>query len=203
MSLEKKSNKQLSCNLIVIDNFYENPYEVREFAINQINKYENHFFHPGKRSPSYAKKEHEELFNNIIEPFFGKIIKFDMSNTSNGAFQYNIGSDKTWVHIDDYRTNWAGIIYLTPDAPLSAGTGFFKHIDGNIDSLDTDQLNNISNVNKDAHDITKWKIVSNVGNVFNRLILFRCNQYHASLDYFGTDINDGRLIQLFFFETDR
>jgi hypothetical protein len=206
------TERKLSCNLIVIDNFYENPYEVREFAINKFDQYKCHNYHPGKRSLSYATCKHKELFNNMVEPYFGKIILFNTSHDTsdeasydnpNGAFQYNIGSDKTWIHVDNCNTNWGGIIYLTPDAPLSGGTGFFKHVDGNMDSFDTEKLNNNVNISKDASDITKWKLVSSVGNVFNRLILFRSNQYHASLDYFGTNINNGRLIQLFFFKTER
>jgi hypothetical protein len=31
----------------------------------------------------------------------------------------------SWVHRDG--TDWAAIVYLTPDAPPSAGTAFFKH----------------------------------------------------------------------------
>jgi hypothetical protein len=55
-------------------------------------------------------------------------------------------------------------------------------------------------IDKYREDITKWKIVNNAGNVFNRLILFPSSQYHISMDYFGTDKYDSRLIQIFFFD---
>jgi hypothetical protein len=51
-------------------------------------------------------------------------------------------------------------------------------------------------------DYTKWEMVDRVGNIFNRLIMYRADNYHVSLDYFGKDINDGRLFQVFFFNTE-
>ncbi len=59
--------------------------------------------------------------------------------------------------------------------------------------------------NKDivACNYTKWEMVDRVGNVFNRLIMYRADNYHVSLDYFGKDMYDGRLFQVFFFNTER
>lgn len=206
MDIEKERLKQkFSINLIVIDNFYENPYEIRDFAIKQIG-YDTHNYHPGKRTNSFATEDHKEIFSTILEPLCGKIIKFDISthNNSNGTFQYNTANDiKSWIHVDAYNTNWAGIIYLTPNAPLSGGTGFFKYKDGTINSFDTKLLNNESEIQNNCRDNTKWELVSSVGNLFNRLILFNSTQYHMSLDYFGDNIHNGRLIQLFFFTTEK
>lgn len=205
--LEKnKLNNPLSINTLIIDNFYENPMKIREFAINKINEYENHNFHPGKRTPSYATLEHKEILNKIIEPFSGKIIFFDMSknNNDNGSFQFNTSNDvKSWIHRDSYNANWTGVLYLTPNPPPNSGTGFFKYKkDGTIDEIDMLLLNNEKELQLNCRDNTKWDLLSNVGNVFNRLLLFRSNQYHMSMDYFGTDIYNGRLIQLFFFKTE-
>jgi hypothetical protein len=41
-----------------------------------------------------------------------------------------------------------------------------------------------------------------IGNVFNRLILYPGTAYHKSNDYFGKDVNDGRLTQVFFVSQD-
>lgn len=54
-----------------------------------------------------------------------------------------------------------------------------------------------------AKDITKWDMVDRFGNLFNRLILYRADNFHVSLDYFGKDLNDGRLFQVFFFNTEK
>jgi len=35
------------------------------------------------------------------------------------------------------------------------------------------------------------------------MVIFNSTQYHMSLDYFGSDKNDARLFQVFFFSTER
>jgi hypothetical protein len=94
------------------------------------------------------------------------------------------------------------VLYLTPNAPISAGTGFYQFIDGTTCEKDMMILNNKSETDKYSQDMTKWKLVDTVGNVFNRLILFNSKKFHMSLDYFGLDKNDGRLFQVFFFSTE-
>lgn len=215
--LEKSRLNQTNfCNLFVIDNFYENPMEVRKLAIEQIEQiecYKNSDNFPGKRSKPLATEKHKEIFNKILEPFFGKVINFLILNDrerfclSNGCFHcYTTNDIKGWVHVDDLfpnGTSWAAVIYLTPDAPIKCGTKFLRYKDGNIIQSDEKVLNNSENILNDNHDYTKWEVVSTIGNVFNRLILYQSNQYHTCMDYFGKDINDGRLIQIFFFNTER
>lgn len=56
---------------------------------------------------------------------------------------------------------------------------------------------------KDSQDMTKWEMTDFVGNKYNRLIMYRGDNFHTSLDYFGRDMYDGRLFQTFFFNTER
>ena len=53
-----------------------------------------------------------------------------------------------------------------------------------------------------SNDMTKWELVSEVHNIYNRLILFRANQWHTAQTYFGNNQETGRLSQLFFFDTE-
>jgi len=146
----------------------------------------------------------KKTIENIIEPHAGKITWWGGDYT--GCFQYTTASDRTWIHAD-YTTKWAGIIYLTPDAPHTSGTGLYRHkktglcqqpymFDGNLDTEKEKELH------LDYQDYTKWDLFDVIGNKFNRLALYRGDFYHASLDYFGYDIYTGRLFQLFFFSTE-
>ena len=58
----------------------------------------------------------------------------------------------------------------------------------------------LSKVNLDSQDMTKWELTDRLSNKFNRLVLYRGDFFHMSLDYFGQDMNDGRLFQTFFFD---
>lgn len=193
-----------SCSLIIVDNFYGNPYEVRDFILTQEFNVTGNY--PGKRTPSYATGSLKDLIQKYVYPFGGTIVDFPIpaseNNTIyNGAFQYTTSRDRSWVHFDGHN-NWAGIVYLTPDAPLSSGTAFYKYIDGTTNEYEMKLNGCEKDINTYSQDMTKWKEVDRVGNVFNRLILFNSKKFHMSMDYFGDCKENGRLFQVFFFSTE-
>jgi len=195
-------------SLIIVDNFYNNALETRKYILTQDFSVKGNY--PGQRTISYATEDLKNIIQKYVEPFAGKITEFpipkaDMSDAStiyNGAFQYTVARDRSWVHTDKWN-KWAGIIYLTPDAPLSAGTAFYKFMDGTRSQADTDNLQNQKLIDRFTQDFTKWELVDRVGNLFNRLILFDAHNYHMSLDYFGDSKENGRLFQVFFFSTEK
>jgi hypothetical protein len=200
--------KSPSCGLIIIDNFYNNAIETRNYILTQDFFVKGNY--PGKRTKSYANEELKSIIQKYVEPFGGKITDFplpkedgsDSSKIYNGSFQYTTSRDRSWVHIDGYN-NWAGVLYLTPDAPLSSGTSFYNFYDGTTCARDMQILDNKKEIDRWSQDLTKWKKVDEVGNVFNRLILFNSNRFHMSMDYFGDCKENGRLFQVFFFSTER
>lgn len=202
-------NRPPSCGVIVVDNFYNNPLETRNYILTQDFKIRGNY--PGQRTISYANDSLREIIQGYIEPFSGKIIDFPMptennnesSQQYNGSFQYTTSRDRSWVHIDG-NNNWAGVLYMTPDAPLSAGTAFYKfREDDAACNEDAILIDNKKETDRFSQDMTKWELVDKVGNVFNRLILFNANRYHMSLDYFGDSLENARLFQVFFFSTER
>ena len=197
-----------SCGLIVIDNFYNNPHDTRKYILTQNFKVRGNY--PGQRTISYANQHLKDIIQEYITPFGGKIIEFPMpdetnkdnNNIYNGAFQFTTSRDRSWIHIDGHN-NWAGVLYMTPNAPLSSGTSFYNFHDGTTCKRDMEILENKEEIDKYSQDLTKWKKVDEVGNVFNRLILFNSNRFHMSMDYFGDSKENGRLFQVFFFSTER
>ena len=197
----------MQTSLIITDNFYNNPDEVRNFALSQEFGVKGNF--PGNRTRSFLNDELKFFIEKLISPHAGKVTYWggDPETTFTGAFQYTTSYDKTWIHADN-TTTWAGVCYLTPNAPHTGGTGLFRHkgtgysrpprdIEGNYD----DEL--LKPLLYDYSDLTKWDLVDVVGNVYNRLVLYRGDLFHASLDYFGHDLNTGRLFQTFFFSTEK
>lgn len=177
-------------NAFVVDNFYNNPQEVRAFAMKQDFNVKGNY--PGARTASFGQGSVRETIERIVTPHFGKITYWP--DGYNGSYQITTARDRSWIHAD-HGTKFAGVVYLTPDAPLSSGTGFFRHKETGL----TESVDGKGSWNNHAQDMTKWDMVSSVGNVFNRLILYRGAQFHSSLDYFGSSLEDGRLFQTFFF----
>jgi hypothetical protein len=189
-------------NSLTIDNFYSNPMDVREFALRQEFKVRGNY--PGQRTESFLSDATKKTLRDILYPFAGEITNWGGEYT--GSFQYTTASDRSWIHADS-TTDWAAVCYLTPDAPLTAGTGIFKHKEtgwSNFDYRNNDpEYLKQAPPGHDSQDYTKWEMVDRIGNVFNRLIMYRADNYHVSLDYFGKDMYDGRLFQVFFFNTER
>ena len=182
--------------------------ETRNFILTQEFNVSGNY--PGVRTKSFATEEIRDMLQGYVGPFGGKIVEFPMDDGAyNGAFQITTSRDRSWVHTDGWN-NWAGVLYMTPDAPLTSGTATFMHIDGerytyvetNEDGERVSQKPDKTKFDRDSQDMTKWHKVDEVANVFNRLILFNANQFHSSLDYFGQDLQDGRLFQTFFFSTE-
>ena len=195
----------MAYSMLVIDGFYNNPDEVRAFALEQDFGVRGNY--PGQRTTSFITKIIKEYIEKHISGIVGKVyMDVDIKDAYNGAYQYTTASDRSWIH-SDASTSWAGVCYLTPNAPLSSGTGLFRHKstglitppklpDGSINQPMLDDMYN------DSRDMTKWEMIDRIGNVYNRLVLYRGDIFHTSLDYFGRNINDGRLFQTFFFNTD-
>ena len=184
-------SQQQRTNIIVVDNFYDNPDKVRYFALNQ--EFNVHGNYPGPRTRSYANQQIKQKFEQI----FGKKITTwrNRSIAYNGAFQYSTSRERSWIHTDGYNTH-AAVIYLTPNAPLAAGTQTFMF----KASRDRYKNDDIVDLTDDlSQDFTKFEVVDKIGNVYNRLILFNSKQFHMSVDYFGMNKYDGRLYQVFFF----
>jgi len=188
-------------NSLVIDDFYSNALEVRDFALNQEFKVRGNY--PGLRTVSFLNDTMKKALRDILYPFAGEITYYGDDYT--GAFQYTLASDRSWIHADS-TTDWAGVLYLTPDAPISAGTGVFKHKKTGMMTFDyrntSEEYIKQSPPGEDSQDYTKWDMVDRYGNLFNRLILYRADNYHVSLDYFGNTKENGRLFQVFFFNTE-
>ena len=195
-------------NSLTIDNFYSDPMRVREFALSQEFAVRGNY--PGQRTKSFLTDSLKKKMRDILYPFAGEITYWGSDDTENnytGSFQYTVSEDRSWIHADS-TTDWAAVCYLTPDAPLSAGTGIFRHKATGWSHYDYKRENEPGYVESappgnEMRDYTKWEMVDRIGNVYNRLIMYRADNYHVSLDYFGQNMHDGRLFQVFFFNTER
>jgi hypothetical protein len=186
----------MKVNLIVADDFYDNPDDVRNFALSQEFAVRGNY--PGLRTRSFLNESHKEVISSLVSHAGGGVTDWLLDETGDGytgAFQICTAEDRTWIH-SDYNNMWAGVCYLTPDAPLSAGTALYRH----KESKDRASIDNKDH-GEDARDYTKWEIVDKVGNIYNRLILYPGKLFHASIDYFGNNLYNGRLFQTFFFNT--
>jgi hypothetical protein len=178
----------------VIDNVYEDPDAVRNFALQQ--HFELHpEAHKGKRTdqtfPFLGLKE-------LFEEKLGVKIKNWEKYGTNCCFQYCIAGDQLVYHYDSQE--YAGVLFLTPDAPPQTGTTFHRSKHTKKMKIDEEEKEKGIVFKQGFLDSTEFDVVDVVGNVYNRLVLFNAKYIHSASCYFGTDKNNGRLFQLFFFD---
>lgn len=189
-------------DLIVVDNFYDDPDAVRNFAINNLEF---------KSSPSHRGHSTDRWFLEGTKAKFEGLLGREVTNWNadwhrNGSFQYNTSYDPIVYHVDEQ--SYAGVVFLTPDAPLEAGTAFYKskytgetrytHTEPERPSYDKAFTGRSENYN--FYDSTCFEKLDEVVNVYNRLVIWDSHKIHAASKYFGDNINNSRFIHLFFFD---
>lgn len=193
----------MKTNLIITDDFYQDVDSVRNFALEQEFDVKGNY--PGQRTKTFWDWPGlRESIQNIVRHAGGNITYYESEYTSN--FQYTTKHDQSWIH-PDTGTMWAGVCYLTPNAPVSGGTGIFRHKETGLSRPPRLENGKMDSEWLEEHcwpvsrDFSKWDMTAMVGNVYNRLVLYRGDLFHSSLDYFGEGLEDGRLFQTFFFDT--
>ena len=180
--------------LTIIENFYSNPIETREFALKQ--QFDVIGNYPGARTQPCSG----EYINNIkaeFERILNKRITY-WPEEYNTSFQITLENDRTWVHHDN-TTEWAGVVYLTPNAPVDSGTGIYRHKTSGIFMHTEDAAIDYNIAPSNEED---WELIAFSGNIFNRLVLYKGSYYHRSVvPGFGKTKEEGRLFQTFFFST--
>jgi hypothetical protein len=195
---------------ITIDDFYEDPYKVREYALTceyDGDKVSGNYNNgnapwPGKMSkkpylvPGLDLNVGKMLKRNVIQHLGKDSGKFRISklgDTSNNL-----------VHADDSLNNYplyAGVVYLNPDVIDTEGTIFYKHKPSNERVLTSkDEYKRIV-ANGEDKDISYWQreLVSYV--TWNRLIIYPGHMFHGIGPLFGSTDESARLVQVFFWET--
>jgi hypothetical protein len=181
----------MNLEMMVIDNFYSNPDAVRNYALEQEFLVKGNY--PGVRTTPYLPDDVKDCISYWMG-FAGPVTSWFENTGYTGAFQLTTAQDRTWIHADHHNM-WAGVCYLTPDAPHTGGTGLYRHKpSGEFKRTNSDH---------EGYDYTKWDLFDKVGNKYNRLIIYRGDLFHASIDYFGDNLHNGRLFQTFFFNTER
>ena len=187
-------NKTPQKRLFVVDNFYSNPDEIREFALTQVEYKQDLQWYKGYRSvQSYHPPGIVEAFEDIIGQ---RIVSFPVG-TVNGCFQIMTASDQQVYHYDEQK--WAAMIYLTPNAPVQSGTRLHRaSADHSIRHKNDALVDQYFNGN--FYDSTKWDIADSAGNFYNRLVIMDAQCVHSAGAYFGDNFQNGRLTHLFFFD---
>ena len=196
-------NPTLKKGIVVVDNFYEYPDWVREYAMNNL-EYNYSGYHKGQRSSDrFILEGTKEKFEEILGK---RITNWNHASYANGVFQYCTSQDPIVYHVDSQT--YAAMVYLTPNAPLQTGTATYKSKITGATRFDQpggeEYYNTFKGLSSEMnfYDNTTFEVVDTVANVYNRLVMFDSKSIHAATGYFGDEIENARFFHLFFFDVE-
>lgn len=189
--------------VMVVDNFYKDPDAIREYAMNNLT-FSPSGYHKGERSQErFILNGTKERFEQIIGR---KITNWEHPEYANGRFQFCVDGDPIVYHVDNQT--FAAVVFLSPNAPLEAGTATYRSkITGatRFEEFDTPEFVTTFKGYGDEisfYDGSSFEVVDRVGNVYNRLVIWDAKTIHAATKYYGSNIQNSRFFQLFFFDVE-
>ncbi len=191
--------------ILVKDNFLKNPYEYRNFALKNKDKFivQATGDWPGHRYEVTERFPQENIRKLIPEPV----------TLSLSAF-YWIG--KEWqsgvCHFD--RTKYTSILYLSPEPGSTSGTEIYnfnkmdlrEYYQGNERSEFYLSDKNYFQKRRFNKWLKKWNETLGkdepivISNTFNRLMIYDSQRVHRAQNYFGSTIEDSRMILISFWK---
>ena len=195
---------------IIVDNFYEDPDLIREFALDQE-------FYKGNRGswPGLRTSLLHELDPNLFQFASRKLLHvlrdygvkdFDEMQISFQLIDETYG--RGWVHDDDPKLHVAGVVYLNKDAPEGCGTTIYEDApDFNGEEYSKMFLKDVlvSTPEERAamakyreEQLLHFKPTIKVESVYNRLVMFDSRCWHSADKFFGTTKENCRLNQIHF-----
>jgi len=196
---------------MAIDNFYDDPDYVRNFALSQDFYPADNGEYPGKRSKP-LDLINRNLFDQFLNRFFSIYYDFEVHRVDWQVDTYfqiieeydDEGLNSGWTHLDN-KSVVSGVIYLNKESIEDSGTVIcelkeneifddeqkLKHdfYLGKLDDLKFYKTE-MSNNNQKFHETIIFK------NKYNRLISFDGTSYHRAQNYKSK--NGPRLTQVFF-----
>jgi hypothetical protein len=196
-------------NVVIQDDFFLNPYKIREHAISKLKQSSSSIIndknknYPGVRIP--VDSEIMDKIKNFIEYRSERKIDYLVGNFHITSSIHKVGI----IHKDPNPL--AGIIYLNENPPSNSGTFFYSSIPKKYPVNDISEFCDITSTTEDTNIIrdfaqtkeeynAQFDIEFQIENKFNRFAAYDGTKLHSPGEYFGTDFEDSRLALVFVFK---
>lgn len=184
-------------SIIIEDDFYPDPDKLRQRALAKS------YQEPPPGTPRLAvtavcdEAESKTMYERLL-PYLPK----EQGNSVVGAnilFRYTLASaqKKVFCHVDGCSN--AGIVYLSKPEHCAGGTTIYRH-KATGDEIYRKQNRHLY----DFRDPSQWEVIREVEMVYNRLVMYPGQLFHAITPvFFGDSIDNARLTQNVFIYRER
>ncbi|MGD6874279.1 DUF6445 family protein [Sutcliffiella horikoshii] len=195
-------------SLFVVDNFYNSPDKIRDFAINTNDYIKNGYNY------ETSKLYYNESIKGYFEKIIGEEIIVDPSRMGFGSLTYFTEGDEmhNYTHYDGAK--WVALIYLVPNEFIGGGgLHICRHkntgLTGppNSEWLENNNFKSLDEWKEKVYSIDQtnsraWETTMFISMKYNRLIIKKAGEmFHRGTKGFGTNPGNSKLIHRFFFDT--
>jgi hypothetical protein len=184
----------------ISDNFFHDPYFIRNIALKQKYKTEK-FNYPGVRSFDVPKEVQEYILWYVKHITRDPLLVPHCISFQSVTQEFGEGI----FHFDPHK--YICIVYLSLDAPMDSGTEVCAE-DQVADPCNTEEIvRRKADAHKDPKNLIKryrydrikkkvnshYKPIVKVPHKFNRAVFFPATHFHRAQKFFGTSLENGRL----------
>lgn len=190
---------------IIIDDFFDDPHHIRKIGLDLLGEKHSCIVnddtknYPGIRC--LVPKEINEHLISSIETIVGQKVTNFISSFHITSAIHKCGL----IHKD--KEGLAGLIYLNENPSENSGTILCEctNEEGHGRVKDFNEASSTKDISfiksfgefKEQFNQENFKIIEEIENKFNRLILYDGNEYHAPYYYFGNNLFNSRLVLVF------
>ena len=211
----------LETDLRIIDDFLPDPAAWRAHALTLSfapQRYAGQNY-PGSQTEGQPCQQIMERIATAL----GREIRFISPDNASYRLSHADATARTDIHVDNETGNnfqfYAGVLYLNPPEQCQGGTSFWRHRPsgwtrrlpeadvkaGGYPSFKEFQKrwlpnSKVQKFNELQAQRDSWVALLEVPMRHNRLIVYKGHYFHSISKVFGDTPEDGRLVQLFFFE---
>ena len=187
----------------IVDGFFDNPDKIRLYALNQKYSNDTEGRWPGVRTQDLSSVS-PVVFHTICQKILSLFFTTKQPYLYEAQAYFQIVDKKFesgWVHKDPYVIT--AIVYLSPDS--GSGTSLYVKEDIDYDDMEyiPDKNTNYKNgLDQGAsRDLNNQNYIEtlNICGLYNRLVVFDSNIYHAAQDFYGDSKEESRLTLVVFF----
>jgi Family of unknown function (DUF6445) len=209
-------------DLHILDDFLPDPVSAREMALQlpyHALRYTGQNY-PGQQTDGQPCGAIMQAIANQL----GKTIKYISPDNGSCRISFANSVAQSDIHVDNETgeqfTSYAAVLYFNLPEQCQSGTRFWQHRESGWQRRWPEAMvreagyasfkafqqrclpkNTAATAfNAMAQQRSQWQAILEVPMRCNRLILYRGDFFHSIGEVFGTDMQDGRLVQLFFFD---
>jgi hypothetical protein len=158
----------------------------------------------GVKYPGINLELQKEMRDRLC-PVIASLMRWKTMVAKLSFFRLSVESHKPqiYIHADgQHEAKWAAILYMTPDEDCVGGTAFWKHRETGWCGLPDGREDLAQSFIEAGKTESLWEMTDLVGMRYNRLVIFKSNQFHARYPeiFPGKEKEQGRHSFVMFFD---